>query len=506
MARLSSEWCSGTKLLSLISLLLVSTGGVFAAESAANTSGDLSTPQRIAQGDRTNCPSKAEAIIGESAVQVAWYETENHSVAICRTAEGDPYYHGIPKPNTNQVINDITLPAYRNGRGYSAATEAGTYSINDQELRITQSGETIVQEAVLGPPTTSSASPQTNSTSASETGRRSVTPAPAGWTLSFTADTSNTTETSTDARIAFDLDLQETETTNDRKATLAQGSQFGALRLIQGNGRSLDLDAYQWTIDDQSRLYVGKSGYTYLLALYNYGPTTPTSYQLQMVCQTRAGTEGSAACQLSDNGPLLNGQLVSQGQLNFGPAESRIQRDRVQATTTGTGTIKNIAPETTPDRELERAILAQFSEQEQASQTFRYVYNRTDLNGDGKDEIFAYLENSSFCDGQRCPLLVFETQPSDYRLLTKLPLVAPPVIVNDSKTWGWKDLVLVDEDGSGQSRYQMLRYTGQQYPPLSSAENFNPSRVSGMALLSDREDTPNNGETLPQRDIAPARP
>lgn len=433
-----------------------------------------------------DCPDQAEATIGEPAIQVARYETQNHAVAICRTAEGDPYYHGIPKPGTNQTINDITLPAYRNGRGYSAITETGTYSITDQELRITLDGKTLVQESVLSPTASAALTSATNSESRADQSA-------AGWTLSFDADTS------TEDSITFDIGIRGTDTTTDRKATLAQGDQIGILQLTQANGRSINLNGYQWAIDDQSRLYVGKSGYKYLLATYNYGRGEPTSYQLQMVCQTRAS--GNAACQLSDNGPLLNGQLVSQGQLYFGPTERRVRRS-TDPTTTG---VVNVAPETTPDRALEQAILAQFSEQEQLSQTFRYVYNRADLNGDGQDEVFAYLENSSFCDGQRCPLLVFETQPSNYRLLAKLPLVTPPVIVNDSKTWGWSDLIFTDVDASGDAQYKMLRYTGKQYPPLSSAETFSPSRISGTALLSDQSDVPTNvGDR--QRDIAPARP
>ncbi|MEO0374524.1 MAG: hypothetical protein AAF329_07785 [Cyanobacteria bacterium P01_A01_bin.17] len=503
MARLSSKLRRSTQVT--LSLLLLSAGGAVATETPLSgpdttileqekaqrlTANPIIAQRRTDAQGEANCPDKAEATIGEPAIQVAWYETQNHAVAICRTAEGDPYYHGIPKPSTNQVINDITLPAYRNGRGYSAITEAGVYSINDQELRITQDGQILVQESVLAPSVSPAFAP------AAKTEPRFAAQPTAGWTLSFDANTN------TENRIAFDINVREPDTTTDRKATLAQGAQIGMLQLTQASGRSLNLDGYQWAIDDQSRLYVGKSGYKYLLATYNYGRVEPTSYRLQMVCQTRAS--GSAACQLSDNGPLLNGQIVSQGQLYFGPTERRVRRTTDPTVAAATGVVKNIAPETTPDQALEQAILAQFSEQEQTSQTFRYVYNRADLNSDGQDEIFAYLENSSFCDGQRCPLLIFETQPSSYRLLTKLSLVAPPVIVNDSKTWGWSDLVFTDVDASGNSQYQMLRYTGKQYPQLSSAEDFSPSRISGTALLSDQADKPNDEGTV--RDIAPARP
>ncbi|MGF1603933.1 MAG: hypothetical protein ACFCU8_18330 [Thermosynechococcaceae cyanobacterium] len=319
----------------------------------------------------------------------------------------------------------------------------------------------------------------------------------APWTLSFEANRQS------DERIAFDLDLLKTETTDDRRATVAQGSQIGNLNLIRGDGRSVGLDRYQWTIDDQSRVYIGKSGYKYMLLLYNYGRTDARSYQLKMVCQTRAA---EAICQLADNGPLLNQDLVSKGTLDFGPTAARLPRTATRPdpsfdSTTATGTLTNVAPEVTPDRPLEAAILAQFSEQDQRTQTFRYVYNRADLNGDGDPEVFAYLENSSFCNGQRCPLLVFSPQPTGYKLLTKLPLVSPPVIVNDSKTWGWNDLVVVDEGAAEDSQYRMLRYTGQKYPQsLSAAETLSPSRVAGKALLSDRTDT------SPQRNIAPARP
>jgi hypothetical protein len=322
----------------------------------------------------------------------------------------------------------------------------------------------------------------------------------ADWTLSFEANNPS------GEQIAFDLDLLETETTADRRATVARGKQIGNLNLIRGDGRSVALDSYRWTIDDQSKVYVGKSGYKYVLLLYSYGRTSSKSYNLKIVCQTRSA---AASCQLSDNGPLLNQEIVSQGKLDFGPAVARPSRtvslpSDSDSSDIATGALKNIAPEVTPDRPLEAAILAQFSEQDQNTQTFRYVHNRLDLNGDGDPEVFAYLENSSFCDGSRCPLLVFSPQPSGYKLLTKLPLISPPVIVNDSKTWGWHDLVVVD--GGADAQYRRLRYTGQQYPQsLSAAEPFSPSRVSGRALLSDRATlSPKKRNIAPARSSAPA--
>lgn len=433
------------------------------------------------------CPADAETVIGESARQVTRYETENHFVAICRTTEGDPYYHGIPKSSASGDLNAVTLPAYRSGKGYGATNKALTYTINDTELLITQVGLTLVQEPVLSRP-----DQEEQFLGRPQRGQ------PADWTLNFEADT-----TSGD-RLAFALDLLKTQTTANRRATLAQGSEIGDFQFMQVNGRSLDLDAYQWAIDPKSSVYLGKSGYKHLLVLYNYGRGETTSYQLKMVCQTLAS---GAACQVADDGPLLNQDLTSQGQLSFGPQQLASNATFGTSSTKSDLQLQQIAPETTPDRALEQAILAQFSEQDQRSQTFRYVYNRADLNGDNDPEVFAYLEDSSFCQGQRCPLLVFSPQVSGYQLLTKLPLVSPPVIVSDSKTWGWRDVILSTENDAGEPQYRRLRYTGQQYPQsLSSAETVGSRRITGTALLSDRNvERPEVESDVEQPNIAPAR-
>ncbi len=498
--RPSSKWCGIGVWIALFPVL---SGGLATATSMplglSSQSAVETFENHIAQQAKTDCPPEAEAIIGEPAQQVAWYETESHYIAICRTLAGDPYYHGAPKPGSTQTVNDVTLPAYRNGRGFSATTKALTYTINDTELLITQVGRTLVREPIVSITDQQTTQDTIEAEETAPRFQREIARQPANWTLNFDADIKSKNP------ITFNVDLSKTNKTADRRATLAQGKDIGSLQLIH-NGRRLDLDAYQWTVDDRSRAYIGKSGYKYLLVIYNYGRVEPNDYKLQMVCQTRANEAGLATCQLSDNGPLLNRDLVSQGQLEFGPATHQTsawsRRESVpdRSTKTKVGSLQNIAPETTPDRDLEQAILDQFSEQDQASQTFRYVYNRADLNGDGNPEVLTYLEQSSFCEGQRCPLLVFSPQSSGYRLLTRLSRVAPPVIVNDSKTWGWQDLVITEVETSGKSRYRRLRYTGKQYPQsLSAAEDLSPNRVSGTAFLSDRD------QTLQQRDIAPAR-
>jgi hypothetical protein len=76
----------------------------------------------------------------------------------------------------------------------------------------------------------------------------------------------------------------------------------------------------------------------------------------------------------------------------------------------------------------------------------RYVYGRVDLNGDGRDEVMAYLMGSFFCGTGGCTLQLFTESQDGYAPVTQFPLSRTPVIVAATKTAGWNDLFRIESE------------------------------------------------------------
>ena len=115
--------------------------------------------------------------------------------------------------------------------------------------------------------------------------------------------------------------------------------------------------------------------------------------------------------------------------------------------------------ETTPDPRLEAAIL-------QASPSYTkemvdagggakawYVYGRVDLNGDGRDEVLAYLLGPFFCGTGGCTLLLFTESGNGYSLVNEFPTSRLPITVSSTKTGGWNDIIRPESGGGTKPSY-----------------------------------------------------
>ena len=157
--------------------------------------------------------------------------------------------------------------------------------------------------------------------------------------------------------------------------------------------------------------------------------------------------------------------------------------------------------ETSRDAELERAIRHALSRSEDAPDTDsagRYLYNRVDLNGDGRPEALVYLMGREFCGTGGCNLLVFQSGDNGYRLLAEISLVNNPVIVSRQRTRGWNDLILyVSGGGITRGYYVALRFDGRGYPdnPTILPALRRGTRIVGTAYVAD-EVSPDAGLPL----------
>ena len=91
----------------------------------------------------------ADAICGYRSGSVRWFETKNYRIYICQSNEtGVRTYVGVEKGN--EANSNVTLPLESaEDDTYVAVNGDVRYTVNSQELVVTQNGEVIGREEVL---------------------------------------------------------------------------------------------------------------------------------------------------------------------------------------------------------------------------------------------------------------------------------------------------------------------------------------------------------------------
>ena len=123
-----------------------------------------------------------------------------------------------------------------------------------------------------------------------------------------------------------------------------------------------------------------------------------------------------------------------------------------------------------PDAALEKAILRESPyytrtavEAAGGIGKARYIYGRLDLNGDGREEVLAYLLGSIFCGTGGCNLMLFSDAGSGHRLINNFPISRLPVIVSPEKTNSWSDLIRPESGGGAPPSYVRHTFDGKRY-------------------------------------------
>ena len=93
----------------------------------------------------------------------------------------------------------------------------------------------------------------------------------------------------------------------------------------------------------------------------------------------------------------------------------------------------------------------------------RYVHARTDLDGDGRDEVFVYLMGPYFCGTGGCSLQLFRATGQGYALVNDFPISRVPVVVADRRTRGWRDLWRLQSGGGAPPTYVRQVFDGRRY-------------------------------------------
>ncbi len=90
---------------------------------------------------------------------------------------------------------------------------------------------------------------------------------------------------------------------------------------------------------------------------------------------------------------------------------------------------------------------------------------RLDLNGDGLQDALVLLENPIYyCGTGGCTMLVFKGTKSGFEFVSRSTLIRGPVLVSETKTHGWRDLIVEVSGGGIAPKQVALKYAGSKYP------------------------------------------
>jgi hypothetical protein len=104
-----------------------------------------------------------------------------------------------------------------------------------------------------------------------------------------------------------------------------------------------------------------------------------------------------------------------------------------------------------------------------------YGYNLIDLNGDGINDALVLLTGSNFCENTDCTLLIAKGEAGGkYTVHSMIEFIGAPILVSESSTKGWRDIVtqVFDEKGTGTT--MQLAFDGRKYPDGPRAAGAKP--------------------------------
>lgn len=149
------------------------------------------------------------------------------------------------------------------------------------------------------------------------------------------------------------------------------------------------------------------------------------------------------------------------------------------------GKLAYVASESKAVKSLEQAITDAFEVPK--GDTVPYQFNLIEL-AKGKQHALVVLEGPGFGGSGGSSAGLFEKTAQGFRLVTRFTLFRTPVVVANSSSKGYKDLVVRTSGGGMPAQFSLLKFDGQGYPSNpSTATALGPgSQLTGTAYLASR--------------------
>jgi hypothetical protein len=134
----------------------------------------------------------------------------------------------------------------------------------------------------------------------------------------------------------------------------------------------------------------------------------------------------------------------------------------------GAISLSGCAATETPPLELVDQLLEEMRDQ---PGPIYFFAAQADLDQDERPEWIVHVVGPAVCGTGGCDTLVFATTPYELRLVARITVSRPPIVVAETSTHGWRDLI-VRASGGGllPGHYARLRYDGRTYVPNPTAD------------------------------------
>ena len=129
----------------------------------------------------------------------------------------------------------------------------------------------------------------------------------------------------------------------------------------------------------------------------------------------------------------------------------------------------------------------------------RYLDASIDLNGDGRPEIIVHVIGTTACGTGGCPTLVFTPRGKGYRLVSAISVSRPPIRVAQTRTNGWRNLVVRSGGGGAHAGDMELAFDGKRYPANPSIAGPRVQPFSGADAQVVIAETPSAAQTREQQ-------
>lgn len=163
--------------------------------------------------------------------------------------------------------------------------------------------------------------------------------------------------------------------------------------------------------------------------------------------------------------------------------------------------VKTMLSDLTDDDKLEEAIIVEEGLDEDTAKKTRYYYNSVDLDGDSKEEVI--VETVGPDDGYSTGYTAIVFKKNDdgtYTTIQKFEGIRNPIIISDSQSNGYKDIIVEKASESAPNEYLILKYDGSKYSDVETSEALgNLNEVTGVAIITndfDKEVTEQKGMYL----------
>lgn len=146
------------------------------------------------------------------------------------------------------------------------------------------------------------------------------------------------------------------------------------------------------------------------------------------------------------------------------------------------------------DKELEELIKDTIKYRPEYGEV-RYLYNKIDLNDDGKEETIVYLIGGYVSGSGGTTVLLLD---ENMKLKQEFTLMNNPILISNEKTKGFKNIIVPVYGGGEKFHFAELKYDGESYPsnPSMVIEKVEDTEVSGISIISDGLTEGENGILL----------